>query len=99
MKNNFIWYKINENKEICDIVLNSIRIGQMIVDKDIIDNTKWMCYFEKFSYPQLFCFDYKMSEMHRLTSKEIAKHTIIKQFEKIISDLHIFSSKILKEYL
>lgn len=97
--NNLIWYRINEDKEICNINVNSVQIGRLVVDKDIIDDGKWMCYFENFSYPQLFCFDYKMSEMHRIQNKEMAKKIITKQFGEIINRLHGFSTQILKEYL
>ena len=97
--NKFIWSKINEDKEVCSIVFNSIIIGELVVDKDIMDNKKWMCYFNKFTYPQVFCFEYKMPEKHGIYNKEVAKKEIIQQFKKIINNIYVFSSQISKQYL
>lgn len=94
-----IWSKITEAKEICTITINSTVIGKLIVDKDPIDNKKWMCSFEGFPYRQIFCFDNKMDELHGLYSKEIAKKEIFNQFVKVIKTLHIFASEISKQYL
>ena len=95
----FTWYKTNEDKEMCDIVFNSTIMGRLVVERDILNKQKWMCYFYDFPYPQLFCFDYKMTEMHRIQNKEMAKKIITKQFGEIINRLHGFSTQILKEYL
>ena len=94
-----IWSKITETKEVCSINVNSVVVGKLIVDKDPIDNKKWMCAFEGFPYRQIFCFDNKYTEMYGLHSKEIAKREIINQFKKIVNTLYIFSSEISKQYL
>lgn len=94
-----IWSKITETKEVCNITLNSIIIGKLIVDKDLIDDKKWMCYFEGFPYSQIFSFDNQYKEMYKLNSKENAKQLIMNQFTKIINTLYIFSSEINKKYL
>lgn len=96
---NIIWSKITETKEVCSINVNSVVVGKLIVDKDPIDNKKWMCSFEGFPYRQFFCFDNKYTEMYGLHSKEIAKREIINQFKKIVNTLYIFSSEISKRYL
>ena len=98
---NLIWRKITGDKEVCDIIINSVIVGKLIIDKDPMDihNNKWMCSFEGFPYRQIFCFDNKYLEMYGLPSKEIAKREIINQFKKIINTLYVFSSEILKQYL
>lgn len=96
---NIIWSKITETKEVCSITVNSVIVGRIVVDKDPIDNKKWMCAFEGFPYRQIFCFDNKYTEMYGLHSKEIAKREIINQFNKIVNTLYIFSSEISKQYL
>ena len=94
-----IWSKLTETKESCDITINSVIVGKLIIDKDPIDNKKWMCSFVGFPYRQIFCFDNKYTEMYGLHSKEIAKREIINQFKKIVNTLYIFSSEISKQYL
>lgn len=94
-----IWSKLTETKEVCSITINSVIVGRLMIDKDPINNKKWMCAFENFPYHRLFCFDNKYSEMYGLHSKEIAKREILKQFKKIINTLYIFSSEISKQYL
>ena len=96
---NLIWRKITEDKEICDIIINSVIVGKLIIDKDPINPKKWMCSFEGFPYRHIFCFDNKYTEMYSLHSKEIAKKEIINQFKKITNTLYVFSSEISKQYL
>lgn len=96
---NLIWRKITGDKEVCDIIINSVIVGKLIIDKDPINPKKWMCSFEGFPYRHIFCFDNKYTEMYSLHSKEIAKKEIINQFKKIINTLYVFSSEISKQYL
>ena len=96
---NIIWSKITETKEVCSINVNYVVVGKLIVDKDPIDNKKWMCAFEGFPYRQIFCFDNKYTEMYGLHSREIAKREIINQFKKVTNTLYILSSQITKQYL
>ena len=58
---NIIWSKITEDKEVCSIIVNSVIIGKLIIDKDPMDSRKWMCSFEGFPYRQIFCFDNTIS--------------------------------------
>ena len=96
--NKFIWYKTNENKEVCDIVFNSTIMGRLIVERDILNNQKWMCYFHDFPYPQLFCFEDKMFETHNVCTKDVAKNLIEKRFQQIVHTFNIFFSEISKNY-
>ena len=96
---NLIWRKITGDKEVCDIIINSVIVGKLIIDKDPITPNKWMCSFEGFPYRHLFCFDNKYTEMYNLYSREIARKQIAMQFEKIINTLYMFSSAISNQYL
>ena len=95
---NLIWRKINDNKEVCDIIINSVIVGKLIVDKDPITPNKWMCSFEGFPYHQIFCFDNKYRERYGLHSKELAKNEVVNQLKKIIDTLYMFSSQMFKTY-
>ena len=94
-----IWSKITETKEVSNITVNSVIVGRLMVDKDPMDNKKWMCSFEGFPYRQIFCFDNKYAEMYGLHSKQNAKEEVINQLKKIINTLYTFSSEISKQYL
>ena len=96
--NKFTWYKTNEDKEICDIIFNSTIMGRLVVERDILNKQKWMCYFYDFPYPQLFCFEDKMFEMHNLYNKDDAKKMIENRFKKIVHNFNMFFSEISKNY-
>ena len=79
-----IWTKVNPTKECCKIIVNSIVVGNLVVDVDPIHDKKWMASFQGFFNNSLFCFKNKCFETYGFNTKEDAKSVIINEFKYLV---------------